>query len=151
MSGGLAEPISRFGMEKHFLDEVMAGEGKPEFRAEPWYNPHGDCIIFQVADEAFVAQRVDEVLTTYKALSDGRVIGFQIKGVQAILKRFGLDGLRGASEAESGAVKSISIAALLLAAYEEGPSTLARRRAYASVIESPAERRSIPTDELQLT
>ena len=122
----------------------MKPEGKPTFQAKPWYNPHGDCIIFQIADEAFVAQRVDELLTIYDAVSDGCAIGFQIKGVHAILKKFGFDGLSVISEADSGGVKSISIAALLLAAYEEGPSTLARRKAYASVMECAAERRSHP-------
>jgi hypothetical protein len=136
-------------MEKHFLADRMQGEGNPEFRAEPWYNPHGDCIVYQVADEAFVAERVDEVLTVYNSAMDDRPIGFQIKGVHAIVQRFGLDGLAVESEADSGGVRSISIVALLLAAYEQGPRTLGRRRAYAAAMGYPAEKRSIPADELQ--
>jgi hypothetical protein len=38
-------------MEKHFLADMMAGEGQPEFRAEPWFNPYGDCITYKMADE----------------------------------------------------------------------------------------------------
>lgn len=136
-------------METHFLDDMMKGEGNPKFRPDPWYNPYGDCIVFQIADEAFVAERVDELLTVYDSVIDGRTIGFQIKGVRAILKKFGYDGLSVTSETGAGGVKSISIAALLLAAYEEGPRTLGRRKAYASVMECPVERRSIPASELQ--
>jgi len=136
-------------MEKHFLADRMEGEGSPEFRAEPWYNPYGDCIVYQVADEAFVAERVDEVLTVYNSAIDDRPIGFQIKGIHAIVRKFGLDALAVESEADSGVVRSISIVALLLAAYEEGKPTLARRRAYAAAMECPAEKRSIPADQLQ--
>ena len=78
-------------MEKHFLADKM--EGASEFRAEPWYNPYGDCIVYQMADEAVVADRVDELLTVYKSAVDDRPIGYQIKGVAAIIGKFGLDGL----------------------------------------------------------
>jgi len=133
-------------MEKHFLEGKM--EGKPEFRAEPWYNPYGDCIEYQVADEALVAERVDELLTVYHSAIDTRAIGFQIKGVHAIIGRFGWDGLLVASDAGAGQVRSISIVALLLAAYEGGPRTVGRRQAYAAVIESSPKRHTIPADEL---
>jgi hypothetical protein len=136
-------------MEKHFLEGMMQGEGKPEFRAEPWYNPYGDCIVYKMADEAVVAERVDELLTVYNSAVDNRPIGFQIKGVQAIIRKLGLDGLAVASQSDAGGVKFISIAALLLAAYEEGEPTLARRRAYASAMECPAEKRTILADDLQ--
>jgi hypothetical protein len=101
-------------MEKHFLADMMEGEGKPEFRAEPWYNPYGDCIVYKRVDEAVVAERIDELLTVYNSAVDNRPIGFQIKGVQAIIQKLGLDGLAVASESDAGAVKSIFIAALLL-------------------------------------
>ncbi len=136
-------------MGKHFLADMMAGEGKPEFRAEPWYNPHGDCIVYKTADEAVVADRIDELLTVYNSAVDNRPIGFQIKGVHAIICKLGLDGLAVASEADAGGVKSISIAALLLAAYEEGEPTLARRRAYASVMGCSVKKQTIPADDLQ--
>jgi len=136
-------------MEKHFLADMMAGEGKSEFRAEPWYNPYGDCIVYKIADEAVVADRIDELLTVYHSAVDNRPIGFQIKGVQAIIRKLGLDGLAFASQAKAGAVKRISIAVLLLAAYEEREPTLARRRAYASAMECPEKKQTIPADDLQ--
>lgn len=134
-------------MEKHFLADMM--EGEPTFRAEPWYNPHGDCIVYKMANEAAVANRIDEWLTVYESAVDGRPIGFQIKGVYAIIRKFGVDGLAVAWKADHQAVKAISVTAVLLAAYEQGPQTLGRRRAYAAAMESPAETRPIPADELQ--
>jgi hypothetical protein len=136
-------------MEKHFLADMMAGEGKPEFRAEPWYNPCGDCIVYKIADEAVVADRIDELLTVYHSAVDNRPIGFQIKGVKAIIRKLGLEGLAVASHQKAGAVKRISIAALLLAAYEEREPTLARRRAYAYAMECPEKKHTIPADDLQ--
>jgi len=133
-------------MEKHFLEGKMAG--KPEFRAEPWYNPYGDCIEYQLVDEAFVADRVDELLTIYRSVLDNRPIGFQIKGVQAIIRKFGWEGLVVASEAGAGQVRSVSVVALLLAAYETGPMTLGRRRAYAAVMDSSPKHHTIPADDL---
>ena len=65
-------------MEKHFLADMM--EGTPTFKAEPWYNPHGDCISYKMADEAVVADRVDELLTVYNSAVDNRSIGFQLSG-----------------------------------------------------------------------
>ena len=134
-------------MEKHFLADMMEGEGKPSFKAEPWYNPHGDCIVFKMVNEGFVAERVDELLTVYNSAIDGRAIGFQIKGVQAIIRKFGFDGLAILSEADAHGVKSISVAMLLLAAYEEGPQTMGRRKAYAWAM-CQADK-TISTDELQ--
>lgn len=135
-------------IEKHFLADLM--EGTPQFRAEPWYNPVGDCIVYQTNDEAVVAHRIDELLTVYNSAVDDRPIGFQIKGVAAIIRKLGMDGLVVESVTDTHGVKSISVTALLLAAYEEGPRTLGRRKAYAIAMECPTDRRSIPADELQL-
>ena len=141
--GAVAESAD---MEKHFLDDLM--EGPAEFRAEPWYNTYGDCIVYQMADEAVVAERVDEMLTIYRSAIDERPIGFQIKGVKAIIRRFGLDGLAVRSVSDGEGVKAISVAALLLAAYEEGPKTVHRRMAYALAMESPARQLTIPAADL---
>ena len=132
-------------MEKHFLEDMM--EGEPVFKAEPWYNPHGDCVVYKIADEALVADRIDEMLTVYNSAVDDRPIGFQIKGVRAIISKFGLEGVAALSEAAAKGVKRISISLLLLAAYEEGPQTMGRRKAYATAI-CPAEK-TILADDLQ--
>ena len=136
-------------MEEHFLAHTM--EGAPTFRAEPWYNPDGDCIVYKMANEASIADRIDELLTIYRSAVDNRPIGFQIKGIGAILRKFGLAGFAVASESDAESVKSVSIAALLLAAYEDRPPTLARRIGYAMAMEcdGPARKQGIPLSELQ--
>lgn len=134
-------------MEKHFLADNMEGEGEPRFKAEPWYNPAGDCVTYKMANEAIVADRVDEWLTVYNSALDNRPIGFQIKGVHGIISRFGLDGLAVSWETDAQGVKSISVAMLLLAAYEQGPRTMSRRKAYAGAM-CPGDK-TIPADELQ--
>jgi len=135
-------------MEKHFLAEMM--EGTPSFKAEPWYNPYGDCIVFKIADEAVVAERVDELLTVYNSAVDNRPIGFQIKGVHGIIRRFGLEGLAVSPEADAKSVKSISIMALLLAAYEEHAPTVGRRKGYAAAMQCPVKKHTIPAADLQV-
>ena len=132
-------------MEKHFLADMM--EGEPTFKAEPWYNPDGDCVVYKMANEAAVADRIDELLTIYRSAANNRAIGFQIKGVAEIIRKFGFAGLAVSAEADVEGVKSVSVAALLLAAYEEGPRTMSRRKAYASAM-CPVEK-AIPADELQ--
>ena len=132
-------------MEKHFLNDMM--EGQPTFRPEPWYNPYGDYIIYQMEDEAVVADRVDELLTVYRSAIDNRPIGYQIKGVHAILSRFGLDAITVESHSEQGSVKSISVSMLLLAAYESKPATIGRRTGYADAMRF--SQKDIRVDELQ--
>lgn len=124
-------------MEKHFLGDCVDGE--PVFSAEPWYNVEGDCIVYQTANEEVVADRIDDILTVYRSAVDNRPIGFQIKGVSAIVRQFGLDGLEVCCEERGGRVNKISVSALLLAAYETGPRTIGRRKAYACAMREAPE------------
>jgi len=125
-------------------------QGEQRFVPEPWYNPDGDCIVYQLVDEAIIAERIDELLTIYRSAIDRRPIGFQVKGVAAIIKSFGLAGMVVSSSIDKDKSELISVAALLLAAYERGPRTIKRRQAYASAMECPSEHRTIPASELQL-
>ncbi|MCX7425270.1 MAG: hypothetical protein NTW96_06550 [Planctomycetia bacterium] len=136
-------------MEEHFLAGMI--EGEPTFRPEPWYNPVGDCLVYKMANEASVADRVDDLLTIYRSAEDNRPIGFQIKGIAAMIRKLGLAGLAVASQADDASVTDVSIAALLLAAYEEGAATMDRRSGYAAAMEFdvPREKRRISRDELQ--
>lgn len=134
-------------MEAHFLAHQVEGQGPSEFRAEPWFNAPGDCIVFQTVDEAVVAERIDEILTIYHSAIDDRPIGFQIKGVQALIRKFGWDGLAFESQGSGDSITGVSITALLLAAYDEGPRTLGRRHAYSQVMDQPPHFR-ISRDEL---
>ncbi|MCD4830745.1 MAG: hypothetical protein K8R02_02925 [Anaerohalosphaeraceae bacterium] len=118
--------------------------------AEPWYNRCGDCIVYKTVDVAVVSNRIDEVLTIYESLKTGDSIGFKIKGVNGIVSKFGYDGLMIKSKQKGIIVQSISVTALLLAAYETGPMNIKRRQAYAGVLSSPQRPvLEIPIDSLQ--
>ncbi|MBU0718742.1 MAG: hypothetical protein KJ749_10875 [Planctomycetes bacterium] len=134
--------------ERHFLADVIGDQ--PTFSPEPWYNPHGDCLVCKKANEASIADRIDECLTIYRSVDDKRPIGFQIKGVCAMIQKFGFAGLAIACESTTESVKSVSIAALLLAAYEDRPFTLGRRLGYAEAMECEhcVSSRRIPFGEL---
>jgi len=136
-------------MEKHFLADMMAAYGEPGFKAEPFYFPCGDYIDYTMVSEAPVAHYVDEWLTIYDSAVDGRPIGFQIKHVRTIIEKFGLAGQGIALKANGQSVKDISISALLLAAYEQGPLTSDRRNAYAIAMGFPVEKQLMPASELQ--
>ncbi len=135
-------------MADHFLSEFVAGIQREE--PTPWFNPDGDCIVYQVADEAVVADRIDDVLTIYRSAIDDRAIGYQIKGVQALTSHFGWRGMTVQSAEAAGELCEVSIYALLLAAYEKGPKTIHRRRAYANAFESISEAPRISGKQLSL-
>jgi len=136
-------------MEEHFLKDFVSGTSGQSGQQEPWYNPDGDCIIYQTTDEAIVADRIDESLTIYRSFESGKAIGYQIKGVAAIVKRFGLDGIQIEwSEDSQHELKRVSTHALLLAAYDFGPKTIGRRRGYANALESSANHPRIQLDDL---
>ena len=127
-------------MEEHFLKDFVADESRLE--PQPWYNPDGDCIVYQFVNDAIVSDRIDEVLTIYHSAVSGNAIGYQIKGVAALVRKFGWAGISVECKKDSEELQEVSIYALLLAAYEDGPKTIGRRRAYAGVFEycGPASR-----------
>jgi hypothetical protein len=121
----------------------------PAFTPEPWYNKWGDCIEYQIADEAIVAERVDEVLTVYNSAVDNRPIGFQIKDVAAIAQRLGCDSLVLSSKVDDSGRELVSISVLLFAAYEDGPKTVDRRKAYSMASAFPLDGKGIPAEEIR--
>jgi hypothetical protein len=135
-------------MEAHFLNEFVVGQTRQE--PEPWYNPDGDCIIYQMLDEAIVADRIDEVLTIYRSAVSGKAIGYQIKGVAALASTFGWEGLLIECKQGKEELKEVSLSALLLAAYEKGPKTIGRRKAYADVFDSCPTNARMRADSLVL-
>ena len=56
--------------ERHFLADTVGS--KPTFSEEPWYNQDGDCLVYKMANEASVADRIDELLTIYRSAEDTR-------------------------------------------------------------------------------
>lgn len=102
---------------------------------KPWYNPDGDCIVYHTVDEATVAERVDDVLTVYKSTISGKAIGFQLKGVGAIMRALGGGAVEVECEECNKEIRNVSMSALLLTAYEIGPKTIGRRKAYVDALE----------------
>lgn len=130
-------------MEKHFLEEFVSGEKRETSR--PWYNADGDCVICQLdMDTEIIADRIDELLTIYRALDTGKSIGFQIKGVQALASKFGWDAIAIKAAGVRDEIMNISLAALFLSAYEDGPQTISRRQSYAEAMSSCSSAREVP-------
>ena len=129
-------------MKEHFLKEFIKELAESNtFVARPRYNRDGDCLVYQTVDEMIVADRIDALLTIYRSAIDDRAIGFQLKDVLALVRKF---------EAEHGPLTTptneevdgevirteISMTFLLLAAYEHLPVTILRREAYAKTFEN---------------
>jgi hypothetical protein len=118
-------------MGEHFLSQYV--EGEKGFRAEPWYNATGDCIEYHTINEAVVADRIDEKLTILRSVISNEPIGFKLKDIKAILsKYYGCAGMLVESVEHDKTL--ISLSAIILAAYEEGPSNIKRRFAYSSIL-----------------
>ena len=133
-------------MDEHFLKDFVTDVARETPR--PWYNGPGDCIIFQTTDEATVADRIDEVLTIYRSVETNTPVGYQIKGVRALAEKFGWAGIRVDCKNEGNELTEISISALLLGAYEQGPKTIGRRKGYASAFDSCDNRHRLPASDL---
>lgn len=119
-------------METHFLSESVKGLERSQAGSgvsRPWFNPHGDCIVYQTANEAVVAERVDDFLTIYRSANDGRPIGFELKEVLALIKALGYDTLRLSAEVKGDEL--VSVRALYLAAYERVRKSIRVRQGYA--------------------
>jgi len=128
-------------METGFIDEIRSEmDGPEEFRVRPWYNPYGDCIVFHASEEAGYADRVDGVLTLYRSLDTGSVIGFQVKGVSAIVEKSESNGMAVQAKGEGEDVHEITISLLLVMALSEEELTDDRRKAYAEAASLTGER-----------
>jgi hypothetical protein len=127
-------------MEERFLENWMqkidpsAERGSHVQRREPWYNPHGDCIQFQTVNEAAVAERIDNYLTIYRSALTDHPIGFKIKDVRELIKKYGCDGI--GVEAEIHGQILVRVTGLLLRAYQSEPPTISRVSGYASALEA---------------
>ncbi|HEV2453911.1 MAG TPA: hypothetical protein VGY98_06595 [Verrucomicrobiae bacterium] len=133
-------------MGEHFLKDFVAGQERQ--KPEPWYNPDGDCIIYQMSDEAVVAERVDDILTIYNSAITGKSIGYELKGVRALARNFGWRTIVVECKEDGGEIQEVSVTALLLAAYEQGPKTIGRRKAYAEAFDSFAATGRMRADDL---
>lgn len=134
-------------MEGHFLEAEM--EGEPGFVPRPWYNRHGDCIVFKAEDVGVVAERVDDILTLYYSAEDRSPVGFQIKGVRHLMHKLRCNTVQASGESSTRGQVRIELAFLLMTAYDARPPTIARREGYAraQAVTCPPERALITLDE----
>ena len=60
-----------------------------EWESRPVYSRPGDCLTCYFDPAESYRDRIDAILTVYRAFEDDRVVGFQIKGVKAVIKALG--------------------------------------------------------------
>ena len=97
-----------------------------------------------------VADRIDEVLTIYRSAITDKPIGYQIKGVSALARIYGWDVILVECRKDTEELKELSLFALLLVAYEQGPKTIGRRTAYADALESSLSNPRLRVNDIEL-
>src|SRR3990167_583032 len=107
-------------MATHFLKHLVTGEAA--FKPEPFYNAAGDCLEFQASDEAVIADRINEVITIYRSAVDERPIGFQIKGIVALLRLLDASEVQVEAESDGDVVSRVTVKVLLVAALKKALS-----------------------------
>ncbi|HUW30135.1 MAG TPA: hypothetical protein VM223_00825 [Planctomycetota bacterium] len=103
-------------MVQHFPSKKLNGESS--FKKVPLYNEFGDCIDYRTSGETAYRDRLNSLITLYRSMEDDRVIGFQIKGVTALLRRLGCNVLKIVT-AGTKADNSIPLIAVLFCAIQE--------------------------------
>ena len=121
-------------MDQEFLAQFK--NAKPSFRAEPFYNPYGDCIDYQTVDDDFYGDRLNSLITVYRSFADRRVIGFLIKGVRRILHSIDCNIMAiTTTEEANGSISLIEIVTAAMQVRGE-EATSEQKLALKSVIES---------------
>lgn len=103
-------------MEEHFLKAFVRDEERAPFEPRLFYNRFGDCLEYKIAPEGVVGDRIGEVITIYRSAIDDRPIGFQIKGVSALLKILDAAGMVIQAEQAGEERKSLVSVKVLLGA-----------------------------------
>jgi hypothetical protein len=125
-----------------FLSTVKSDE--LVFEAKPHYSKAGDCIIFYLEEGESYAERVDALLTVYRAIKDDRLLGCKIKGIAALLKKSGSLNLQ---IQDPGITLSILLLISNLVAGNEDYEKPRRRKVYEDLM-SAAGGRFLQTKEL---
>jgi hypothetical protein len=76
------------------LTEFVSKNQPQGFSSRPYYSRDGDSLSFYFRDEPSYGERVDQLLTLYRSIETGDIVGCQIKGVQCILKRLDEFGIQ---------------------------------------------------------
>jgi hypothetical protein len=71
---------------------VAALRGNQRLQGKPYYEPAADSVFYFFRDEAANAVRVDGLVTLYRSIETGALVGIQIKRIKRLVKelaRFG--------------------------------------------------------------
>lgn len=71
------------------LTKFMTEQTFNGFRSQPYYSREGDFLTYYFTNTDFFAERVDDVLTIYRSMSDSKTVGFKMKGVRKLVKKLG--------------------------------------------------------------
>lgn len=128
-------------MAKHFLDDFVndldlsvVDTGDTAKIGKPWYNSLGDCVHFQTTSAAYFGERVDEFLTIFRRHEDREPIGFQLKGVAALIEKLPIDGLQIQVEVDGKSLRKVSVSTLLLVAFQQQEADPVRLSGYAEAL-----------------
>ena len=94
-----------------------------------WRSKVGDCVRYFNEDASHYRERVDELLTLYRADDDARIIGVQIKGMSRLPKHDVLAIL-----VQSGELEVVTLLMLTFAQRPERKATENRAQQYADAI-----------------
>jgi hypothetical protein len=75
------------------LTEHLAGKECTGFDPRPHYFADGDFVTYFASEERACEERVDELLTVYRSMKTGNLVGCKIKGVRRILQTLGNFGV----------------------------------------------------------
>ena len=136
--------------ETEALLKQLLAEPPRQVASEAFYCPEGDCVFFHAEGGEYDGVRVDGLLTVYQRASDHKVIGFQLKGVKALLGEV--------MRAVTSATNTVELTALLIAALtratrdpkqiESQPDESARFRAYYESVQRSGTQ-GLPIDEIR--
>ncbi len=113
MAPKLAQGFREANMDD--LMQYLAGKEAGPFKAETYYSSDGDFMTFFLRDDQCYAERVDELLTVYRADANDDLVGCKVKGVSLLMQRLQKFGVR--VTPEGGAPLSI----LFLSAASDRP------------------------------
>jgi hypothetical protein len=68
------------------IENLIAGVKAKHAAPQPggWYSPGGDSVLCYLESTDYHADRVDRMLTAYRAEADGRLTGVQIKHIRRL-------------------------------------------------------------------
>ncbi|HET6248679.1 MAG TPA: hypothetical protein VFE47_13335 [Tepidisphaeraceae bacterium] len=118
--------------------DLIGGGAHPSFHSEPWYNEAGDSIHYHWEPDEFYGDRIDDKLTLYRSVTNDAIVGCQIKGIGALLKKFGDFGI---SVSDGGATLATFFCVSHLTAESGRYDPQKRRQAYLYLVENHGKAR----------